>query len=99
MWVEVDKYDNIVYHLDVPERLPDNVNMVDKVVIHAMDKSICDVYATLMSVLNKRVRVTLETHLPFDDLTPLLKKYIDEYINIYDNTHKIKREVFDDVRD
>lgn len=99
MWLELDNADNIMYHLEAPERLPDNVDMVDEVVIHAYDKNICDVLTSLMSIVTKRVRVTLETSIPWCELTPLIKKYIDEYINVCDNTHKIKKEIFNDVFD
>lgn len=99
MWLELDNSDNIIYHLESPERLPDNVDMVDDVVIHAYNKNICDVLTTLMSIVTRRVRVTLETSLPWRELTPLIRKYIDEYINVYDNTHKVKTEVFNDVFD
>lgn len=99
MWLELDNADNIIYHLEAPERIPDNVDMVDEVVIHAYNKNICDVLTSLMSIVTKRVRVTLETSIPWRELTPLIKKYIDEYINVCDNTHKVKREVFDDVFD
>lgn len=99
MWLELDNADNIIYHLEAPERLPDNVDMVDDVVIHAYDKNICDVLTSLMSIVTKRVRVTLETSIPWCELTPLIKKYIDEYINVCDNTHKIKKEIFNDVFD
>lgn len=99
MWLELDNADNIIYHLEAPERLPDNVDMVDEVVIHAYDKNICDVLTSLMSIVTKRVRVTLETSIPWCELMPLIKKYIDEYINVCDNTHKKKVEVFNDVFD
>lgn len=99
MWLELDNADNIIYHLEAPERLPDNVDMVDEVVIHAYDKNICDVLTSLMSIVTKRVRVTLETSIPWCELTPLIKKYIDEHINVCDNTHKIKKEIFNDVFD
>lgn len=99
MWLELDNADNIIYHLEAPERLPDNVDMVDEVVIHAYDKNICDVLTSLMSIVTKRVHVTLETSIPWCELTPLIKKYIDEYINVCDNTHKIKKEIFNDVFD
>lgn len=99
MWLELDNKDNIIYHLEACERLPDNVDMVDDVVIHAYDKNICDVLTSLMSIVTKRVRVTLETSIPWCELTPLIKKYIDEYINVCDNTHKIKKEIFNDVFD
>lgn len=99
MKLELDNMDNIIYHLEAPERLPNNVDMVDSVVIHAYDKNICDVLTTLMSIITKRVHVTLETSIPWRELTPLIKKYINEYVNVCDNTHKVKTEVFDDVFD
>lgn len=99
MWLELDNADNIIYHLEAPERLPDNVDMVDDVVINAYDKNICDVLTSLMSIVNKRVRVTLETSIPWRELAPLIKKYIDEYINVYTSEHKKKVEVFNDVFD
>lgn len=98
MWVEVTNDDRIIYNIEAGKVI-DNVDMVDEVVIHAYDKNICDVLTSLMSIVTKRVRVTLETSIPWCELTPLIKKYIDEYINVYDNTHKIKKEIFNDVFD
>lgn len=96
MWLEVNNADEIIYHLENGEALPD-IDMIDAVVIEAED--ITSILFSLMSIVNKRLRVTLETDIPFNNLTPIIKKYIDEYININDNTHKKKREVFDDVLD
>lgn len=98
MWVEVTNDDRIIYNIEAGKVI-DNVDMVDEVVIHAYDKNICDVLTSLMSIVTKRVRVTLETSIPWCELTPLIKKYIDEYINVCDNTHKIKKEIFNDVFD
>lgn len=99
MWLEVDNNDNIVYHLEAEKTLPNDVDMVDKVVIHAYGKEMTDILLTLMSIVNKRVYITIETDIPFDKFTPIIRKYIDEYINTCDNTRKKKSEVFVDVCD
>lgn len=99
MWLEVDDNDNIVYHLEAEKTLPNDVDMVDKVVIHAYSKGMTDILLTLMSIVNNRVYITIETDIPFDKFTPIVRKYIDEYINTCDNTHKKKSEVFVDVCD
>lgn len=99
MWLEVDNNDNIVYHLEAEKTLPNDVDMVDKVVIHAYGNEMADILLTLMSIVNKRVYITIETDIPFDKFTPIVRKYIDEYINTCDNTHKKKSEVFVDVCD
>lgn len=96
MWIEVNNADEIVYHLENGEALPD-VDMIDAVVIQA--DNMTSILFSLMSIVNKRLLVTLETAIPFNALTPIIKKYINEYYNVCDNTHKIKREVFDDVFD
>lgn len=98
MWIEVTNDDRIIYNIEAG-KVVDNVDMVDDVVIHAYDKNICDVLTSLMSIVTKRVRVTLETSIPWRELTPLIKKYIDEYINVYTSEHKKKVEVFNDVFD
>lgn len=98
MWVEVDKNDKVVYHFKSGEVIP-KLDIADEIVLHMYHRDVCDILAMLVQINNKRLRVTLETALPFDKLTPLVKKYIDEYINVFDNTHKIKKEVFEDVFD
>lgn len=96
MWLEVNNVDEIIYHLENGEALP-YVDMIDAVVIQAED--IPSILFSLMSIVNKRLRVTLETPVPFNALTPIIKKYIDEYYNVNTNEHKRKTEVFDDVFD
>ena len=98
MWLEVTNDDKIVYHFKTGEVIP-KLDIVDEIVIHAYNSTVCDILAMLVQISNRRIRVTLETGLQFNKLTPLVKKYIDEYINVFDNTHKIKREVFEDVCD
>lgn len=96
MWTEVDKNDKVIQHFNAREIIP-NLDIVDEIVIHAYNNDICDILSMLSQINNKRIRVTLETGITFDKLTPIVKKYIDEYVNVFDNTHKIKREVFEDV--
>lgn len=96
MWTEVTKDDKVVQHFNAREIIP-NLDIVDEIVIHAYNNDVCDILAMLSQINNKRIRVTLETGITFDKLTPIVKKYIDEYVNVFDNTHKIKREVFEDV--
>lgn len=96
MWLEVNNANEIIYHLENGEALPD-VDMIDAVVIQAED--LTSILFSLMSIANKRLRVTLETSVPFGKLSPIIKKYIDEYYNVNDNTHKKKVEVFDNVFD
>lgn len=85
MWLEVTDEDKIIYHLDAGETLP-TTDMVDGVVIQAED---CDdqssILYTLSTIPNMRVRVELETCVPFNQLTPLIKKYIDSYYNVNTN--------------
>lgn len=96
MWTEVDKNDKVIQHFKAGEVIP-KLDIVDEIVIHMYQRDVCDILAMLSQIGNKRIRVTLETGIPFDKLTPIVKKYIDEYVNVFDNTHKIKREVFEDV--
>ncbi len=96
MWTEVDKNDKVIQHFKAGEVIP-TLDIVDEIVIHAYNNDVCDILSVLSQINNKRIRVTLETGIPFDKLTPIVKKYIDEYVNVFDNTHKIKREVFEDV--
>lgn len=96
MWLEVNNVDEIIYHLENGEALPD-INMIDAVVIQAED--LTAILFSLMSIVNKKLRVTVETSVPFDRLTPIIKKYIDEYYNVSTNEHKKKVEVFNDVFD
>lgn len=96
MWLEINKNDEVIYHLENGEALPD-VDIIDAVVIQAED--ITSILFSLMSIVNKRLRVTLETSVPFDKLTPIIKKYIDEYYNVNTCEHKVKTEVFNDVFD
>lgn len=96
MWLEVNNVDEIIYHLENGEALPD-VDMIDAVVIQAED--LTSILFSLMSIVNKRLRVTLETPVPFNVLTPIIKKYIDEYYNVNTCEHKVKTEVFNDVFD
>lgn len=96
MWLEVNNADEIIYHLENGEALPD-IDMIDAVVIQAED--LTSILFSLMSIVNKRLRVILETSVPFDRLTPIIKKYIDEYYSVSTNEHKKKVEVFNDVFD
>lgn len=96
MWLEVNNADEIIYHLENGEALPD-VDMIDAVVIQAED--LTSILFSLMSIMNKRLRVTLETPVPFGKLSPIIKKYIDEYYNVNTCEHKVKTEVFNDVFD
>lgn len=97
MWLEVTDDEKIIYHLDAGEELP-TVDMVDGVVIHAeecTDQS--GILYTLCTIPNMRIRVELETGVPFNKLTPLIKKYIDSYYNVNTNEHKEKVTNFIDV--
>lgn len=96
MWLEINKNDEVIYHLENGEALPD-VDIIDAVVIQAED--ITSILFSLMSIVNKRLRVTLETSVPFGRLSPIIKKYIDEYYNVNTCEHKVKTEVFNDVFD
>lgn len=98
MWVEVDKNDKVIYHFKSGEVIP-KLDMADEIVLHVYQRDCSDILAMLVQINNRRLRVTLETALPFNTLTPLVKKYIDEYINVFDNKHKTKKEVFEDVFD
>lgn len=98
MWVEVDKNDKVIHHFKAGEVIP-KLDIADEIVLHMYHSDVCDILTMLVQISNRRLRVTLETGLQFKELTPLVKKYIDEYINVFDNTHKIKREVFEDVCD
>lgn len=99
MWLEVKEDDKIVYHLDEGEALP-SVDMVDCVVIHAEELAFGDqtgILYTLNTISNRRIRVELETCLPLNELTPLIKKYIDSYYNVNTNEYMQKAEVWYDV--
>lgn len=90
MWVEVTNDEKIVYHLCEGELL-EEVTMIDRVVIHAEELAFGDltgILLTLNSITNKRLRVELETCVPFNKLTPMIKKYIDSYYNTDTNEHK-----------
>lgn len=99
MWVEVTDDEKIIYHLCEGEILED-VTMVDGVVIHAEELVFGDltgILLTLNSITNKRLRVELETCVPWNKLTPMIKHYIDSYYNVNTNEHKEKSEVWNDV--
>lgn len=100
MWLEVNKYDEIIYHLEEGELLPDNIDMIDGVVVHAEELVYGDqtgILLTLNSITNKRLSVELETCVPWKELTPIVKHYIDSYYNVNTNEHKQKSEVWADV--
>lgn len=97
MWLEVTNDEKIIYHVDDGEALP-TVDIIEGVVIHAeecTDQS--SILYTLCTIPNMRVRVELETCVPFNKLTPLIKKYIDSYYNTDTNEHKEKVTNFIDV--
>lgn len=97
MWLEVTDKDKIIYHLDAGETLP-TTDMLDGVVIQAEDcHDQSAILYTLSTIPNMRLRVELETCVPFNQLTPLIKKYIDSYYNVNTNEHKEKSEVWHDV--
>ena len=99
MWLEVKDTDEIIYHLEEGELLP-KVDMIDGVVIHAEELAFGDltgVLLTLNSITNKRLRVELETCVPWNELTPMIKHYIDSYYNVNTNEIKEKSEVWNDV--
>ncbi len=100
MWVEVTDDDKIIYYLEAGELLP-KVDMIDGVRI-CCDNEMCfqdqtDVLVTLNSIHNRRLRVTLETDIPFKDLTPIVRHYIDSYYNVNTNECKEKSEVWTNV--
>lgn len=99
MWLEVTDDEKIIYHVDEGEALP-TVDMIDGVVIHAEEIPFGDqsgILYTLCTIPNIRVRIELETCVPFNELTPLIKKYIDSYYNTDTNEHKEKVINFIDV--
>lgn len=98
MWVNITEDDKIIYGLEAGELLPD-VDMIDGVtIVHSegwQDQT--DILATLNSVHNRRLRIGLETYLPFNQLTPIIRKYINSYYNTTTNVYKEKSEVWNDV--
>lgn len=100
MWITITDDDKIIYGLDAGELLPE-VDMIDGVTIVHDDnwKDQTDILVTLNSIHNKRLRVELETCLPFNQLTPIIRKYIDSYYNVNTNEQREKSEVWTDVRD
>lgn len=99
MWLEVTEDEKIIYHVDEGEALP-TVDMIDCVVIHAEELAFGDqsgILYTLCTIPNMRVRVELETCVPLNKLTPIIKKYIDSYYNVNTNEHKEKVTNFIDV--
>lgn len=100
MWVTITDDDKIIYGLEAGELLPE-VDMIDGVtIVHSEEwQDQTDILATLNSVHNRRLRIGLETYLPFKELTPIIRKYIDSYYNVNTNEMKQKSEVWTDVRD
>lgn len=97
MWLEVLDNDNIIYHLDAGEALP-TVNMIDGIVIHAEEcTDQTDILYTLNTINNNRLHVSLETSIEWRHLTPIIKRYINEYYDVVANIHKQKSEVWTDV--
>ena len=99
MWLEVTDDDKIIYSLEAGELLP-NVDMIDGVRICCDEgcyQDQTDILVTLNSIHNRRIRVTLETDIPFKDLTPIVRHYIDSYYNTNTNECKEKSEVWTDV--
>ncbi len=100
MWLEVTDDDKIIYGLYAGELLP-NVDMLDGVRI-TCDNEVgfqdqTDILVTLNSIHNRRLRVCLETDIPFKDLTPIVRHYIDNYYNTNTNECKEKSEVWTNV--
>ncbi len=101
MWLEVENNDKIIYHLEAGETLPKTC-ILDGVVVHADEwtrNNQEDILFTLNSINNKRLLIKLETTIPWNELTIYVKHYIDEYYNVNTNEHKLKKEVWDDVRE
>lgn len=97
MWLEVTGDDKLIYHFDAGEFVP-NIDMIDGVVIQAEEcTDQTDILFTLNSITNKRIRVELETCVPWNKLTPIIKKYIDSYYNVNTNERKEKVTNFIDV--
>lgn len=100
MWVNITDDDKVIYGLEAGELLP-VVDIIDGVtIVHTEDISYVDqtdILITLNSINNKRLRIELETFLPFNKLTPIVRKYIDSYYNVNTNEHKEKSEVWNDV--
>lgn len=98
MFVSITDDDKIIYNIEAGEKLP-KVDMIDGVtIIHDDDwQDQTDILVTLNSIHNRRLRVGLETYLPFNQLTSIIKKYIDYYYNVNTNQCKEKGEVWNDV--
>lgn len=98
MWVTITDDDKIIYGLEAGELLPE-VDMIDGVeIVHTegfQDQT--DILVTLNSIHNRRLHIELDTYLPFNKLTPIIKKYIDTYYNTDTNQMKQKSEVWADV--
>lgn len=98
MWVTITDDDKIIYWLEAGELLPE-VDMIDGVeIVHTegfQDQT--DILVTLNSIHNRRLHIELDTYLPFNKLTPIIKKYIDTYYNTDTNQMKQKSEVWADV--
>ena len=97
MFLEVTENDKIIYHLDAGEPVP-TIDMIDGIVIQAEEcTDQTDILYTLSTIHNMRINVGLETNVPFNKLTPIIKKYIDDYYNVNTNEHKQKAEVWENV--
>lgn len=98
MWVNITDDDRVIYGLEAGELLP-KVDIIDGVtIVHTEEwQDQTDILVTLNSVHNRRLRIELETFLPFNKLTPIVRKYIDSYYNVNTNEHKEKSEVWNDV--
>lgn len=98
MWVNITDDDRVIYGLEAGELLP-KVDIIDGVtIVHAEEwQDQTDILVTLNSVHNRRLRIELETFLPFNKLTPIVRKYIDSYYNVNTNEYKEKSEVWNDV--
>lgn len=97
MWLEVTDDDKIIYHLEAGEPF-ESTDMIYAVVIHAEEcKNQTDILYTLTTIPNMRIRVELETCIPLNKLTPIIKKYIDSYYNTNTNECKEKSEVWTNV--
>ena len=97
MWVEVTNQDEVIHHLNAGEQFCGSY-ISDGVVIHACDDSQVNILTTLSSITNERLTVKLITEIPFNKLTPIIKKYIDVYENLITRVVCVKREVWENVR-
>lgn len=96
-WVEITDEDKLIYYITAGDILP-QIDMIDGVtIVHEEYQDQTDILVTLNSVHNRRLRIELETYLPFKELNPIIRKYINSYYNVNTNEVKEKSEVWNCV--